>query len=105
MDGTDDGATLAGEMSQQADNLVAGMRVQAGGGLVQEHDGRIVYQFQGDGQAFALAARKTIRTGHLVFVQAEQCQDFLYLRERRTRRGLVNCINNTGGHIIPIDLN
>lgn len=81
MDGANDGATLAGQVPQQADHLIARMRIQTGCRLVQEHDGRIVDQLQRNGQPLALTAGQATRSRRLVFVEAEQCQNLLYLPE------------------------
>lgn len=71
VNGADDRTALAGEVAQQVDDLVAGMCVQAGGRLVEEHYGGIVDELQCDREALALAARQLTGTRHLVFVEVE----------------------------------
>lgn len=47
VDGTDNGPAASGQGLQQRYTLEARGTVQARRGLIEEHDGRVVYEFQG----------------------------------------------------------
>lgn len=52
-------------------------------GLVEEHDGRIVDQLQGDGQPFTLTAGETAGARLSTFQEAQSRQDLIHLMHRR----------------------
>jgi len=49
----EDGAPLAFQALQELPNLPGGLGVQAGGGFIEEEDGRIREQGAGEGQTLA----------------------------------------------------
>lgn len=49
------------------------------GGLIEEHDGRVVDQLQGDGQALALAPRQGAGAGVRALQQPQGRQDLIHL--------------------------
>ena len=53
--------TSSAQRLEQIETLEAGGAVEAGCGLVEEHDRRIVHQFQGDRQPLSLAAAQAVR--------------------------------------------
>jgi hypothetical protein len=50
------------------------------GGLVEEHDGRVVDELESDGEAFALAARQVGRARVLGLLQTQHAQDLIHLQ-------------------------
>jgi len=58
----DDRLTRFVELHQQLHDLVRGPRVEVPGGLVSEHDGRVVDQRPGHRHPLALAARELVGT-------------------------------------------
>lgn len=57
------------------------------GGLIEEHDGRIVDQLEGDGQSFTLTAGETAGARLSTFQEAQRRQDLIHLiRHKTTRR-------------------
>lgn len=56
----DDRAAVVREVAQHVHHRAVHAGVEAGGGLVQEEQGRLGEQFQGDGDAFALAAGEAV---------------------------------------------
>lgn len=52
-------------------------------GLIEEHDGRIVDQLQGDGQSLALAARETAGAGLSALQEAQSRQDLIHLMHHK----------------------
>lgn len=66
MDGTDNGPSAPRQGLQQRDTLEAGGTVQARGRFVEEHDGRVVDQLQGDGETLLLPSREV--RGHCLVV-------------------------------------
>lgn len=57
------------------------------GGLIEEHDGRIVDQLEGDGQSFTLTAGETAGARLSTFQEAQRRQDLIHLiHHKRTRQ-------------------
>ena len=54
--GDDDGGLALDEFVEGVEDELGGLGVQAGGGLVQDQDGRLADERAGDGQALALPA-------------------------------------------------
>jgi len=81
VDGADNSASTGGKHLQQMDALEAGGAVQARGGLVKEHYGRIADQLQGDREALLLASRQIASHRVAVLAQAESQQDVIDLEE------------------------
>lgn len=49
------------------------------GGLIEEHDGRVVDQLEGDGQSFTLTAGEIAGARLSTFQEAQRCQDLIDL--------------------------
>lgn len=79
MDGADDCPASAGQGLQQRDALEARGAVQPGCRLVEEHDGGVVHQLQGDGETLLLTAGEVGGHGLAVLCQTKGYQDFLDL--------------------------
>lgn len=56
------------------------------GGLIEEHDGRIVDQLEGDGQSFTLTAGETAGACLSTFQEAQRRQDLIHLIRHKTTR-------------------
>ena len=83
VDGTDDGPPLPGQLLEEHEALLARGRVQARGGLVEEHDGRVVDELEGDGEAFPLSAAEGGGAGLEALGEAQVGQDFAWNIMRR----------------------
>lgn len=57
----------------------SGVQPSLPGGLVEEHDWRVVHQLQSDGQALPLSTRQAARPSVGTGQQAQRCQDLLDL--------------------------
>lgn len=55
------------------------------GGLIKEHDRRIVDQLEGDGQSFTLASRETVCACLCTFLKAQSSQDLIHLWHTQTQ--------------------
>ena len=68
------------------------------GGLVKEHDGRVVDQLQSNGQTLALTTGQFLSSRLLGLVQSQDVQDLVHLRmeslvSQVTQASLTQCFN------------
>ena len=75
--GDHDDQTVLGDLSEQVHDLHRGMGVKRAGGLVGQHDLRIVDERAGDGDALHLTARKLARLLVQMLGQPDRCQGLL----------------------------
>lgn len=55
------------------------------GGLIEEHDRRIVDQLEGDGQSFTLTPGETAGTCLRTFQETQSRQDLIHLRHKHNK--------------------
>lgn len=55
------------------------------GGLIKEHDRRIVDQLEGDGQSFTLTTRETAGARLSTFQKTKRSQDLVHLKRKQGR--------------------
>lgn len=53
------------------------------GGLIEEHDGRIVDQLEGDGQSFTLTSREAACPSLSTFKETQSGQDLVHLTDKQ----------------------
>ena len=75
--GDHDDQTVLGDLREQVHDLHRGMGVKRAGGLVGQHDLRIVDERAGDGDALHLTARKLARLLVQMLGQPDRCQGLL----------------------------
>ncbi|RSS62148.1 hypothetical protein EF918_31455 [Streptomyces sp. WAC06614] len=73
----DDGPAVVGEVAQRVHHGAVHAGVQAGGGLVEEQQGGLGQQFQGDGDPLALAAGEAVHGLSGALFQAEFADDLV----------------------------
>ncbi len=78
MGGQDDGLALRLDGLHQFPEAPTGLRVESGGGLIQEQDGRIIDQRHPQQQALQLAAGELLVVALEQFLQRAQADDFLH---------------------------
>lgn len=71
MNGANDGASTSRQHFEQMYALEASWAVQAGCGLIEEHNRRIADELQSNGEALLLSARQIACERVAVFAQAE----------------------------------
>src|SRR5216684_2458552 len=77
MSGHQDGFFLSLQFLDDVVNLAANLRIEAGGGLIEEEDFGIVDERHGEGQALLLAARKLAVEGVSFLFEAEALEQFV----------------------------
>lgn len=63
MDGRNDRSALLCQFVQETNEVQGCGRIEAGGGFIEEDDGRIDKQFQADGSSFLLASGNASNSG------------------------------------------
>ena len=74
--GVHDGAALRAERADQIENGVAGLRVHAGGGLIEHHQRRIMHDRRGEIQAALHAAGKGLGAAGRTVAQPDHFEQF-----------------------------
>ncbi len=74
--GHDDGFFLAAQFFDDVVDFAADLRVEAGGGLVEEEHSGVVDERHGQGEALFLAAGELAVKGVALFFEAEALEEF-----------------------------